>query len=114
MSKNEQKLDQLLMDVGLREVLSGTEYIRQAVKLYEPRMSLTKELYPAIAQAVGSTPSRVERAMRHAIETAFDRSRYDTMYAFFGNAIDPNSGKVTNGEFVARLARIYREGLGEN
>ena len=114
MNKNEQKLDQLLMDVGLREVLSGTEYIRQAVKLYEPRMSLTKELYPAVAQAAGSTPSRVERAMRHAIDTAFDRSRFDTVYAFFGNAIDPNSGKVTSGEFIARLARIYREGLGED
>lgn len=114
MSKNEQKLDQLLMDVGLREVHSGTEYVRQAVKLYEPRMSLTKELYPAVARAVSSTPSRVERAMRHAIESAFDRARYDTVYAFFGNAIDPNSGKVTNGEFIARLARIYREGLGEN
>ena len=114
MSKNEKKLDQMLMDVGFREAQSGTEYVRQAVKMYEPRMSLTKELYPAIAQAANSTPARVERAMRHAIESAFDRSRYDTVYAFFGNSIDPNSGKVTNGEFIARMARIYREGLDEN
>ena len=115
MSKNAQKLDAMLLECGLRDSLVGTDYVRRAAMMYTPGMSMTKELYPGVAAAVGSSPSRVERAMRHAIETGFDRCGYtERVMTIFGNTIDPNSGKVTNGEFIARLSRIYREGLGED
>ena len=70
---NEQKLDKALLDCGLRDNLTGTAMIRIAIHAFRPGMAVTKELYPDIAKAVGSTPSRVERAMRHAIESGFDR-----------------------------------------
>ena len=112
MSKNAQKLDEMLLECGLRDSLVGTDYTRRAVMMYTPGMSMTKELYPGIAAAVGSSPSRVERAMRHAIETGFDRCGYtERVMNIFGNTIDPSTGKPTNSEFVARMARLYREGL---
>lgn len=111
---NAQKLDNVLLTCGLRENLLGTDYTRRAVTMYRPGMSMTKELYPAVAAAVGSTPSRVERAMRHAIETGFDYAGYtDAVMTMFGNTIDPDTGKPRNGEFVARVAHICREGLPE-
>lgn len=106
------KLDATLLTLGLRDILIGTEYVRRAVRSYRPGMSMTKVLYPAVAAAAGSTPSRVERAMRHAIETGFDRSGYsDEVLAIFGNTIDPNKGKPTVSEFVAALARHCREAV---
>ena len=100
----------MLLDCGLRDNLLGTDYVRRAVAIYRPGMSLTKELYPEIAAAANSTPSRVERAMRHAIETGFVRCGYtDRVMSIFGNTIDPNTGKLTNGEFVARIARLIHE-----
>ena len=110
---NEQKLDKVLTGCGLRENLLGTEYTRMAVRMYRPGMGITKELYPAIAAAAKTTPTRVERAMRHAIETGFDRCVYnDEVMAMFGNTISPDSGRPCNSEFVARVARICREGEG--
>lgn len=107
---NEQKLDKVLLDCGLRDNLLGTDYVRRAVANYRPGMSLTKELYPVIAAAANTTPSRVERAMRHAIESGFDRCGYnDEVLSMFGNTIDPSTGKPTNGEFVARIARLINE-----
>lgn len=110
MSKIAQKLDKMLLDCGIRDCLVGTDYIRRGVYLYRPGMMMTKDLYPAIAAAVGSTASRVERAMRHAIETGFDRCGYsDQVMTMFGNTIDPSTGRPTNGEFIARLARLCHE-----
>lgn len=110
---NAQKLDNVLLTCGLRDNLLGTDYTRRAVRLYQPGMSITKELYPAIAAAVGSSSSRVERAMRHAIESGFDRCGYsDEVMTMFGNTIDPNKGRPTVSEFVATVARICREGVG--
>ena len=108
--ENKQKLDKMLLACGLRDNLIGTEYARRAVMMYRPGMSITKELYPAIAAACDSTASRVERAMRHAIDSGFDRCGYsDEVLTMFGNTIDPNTGKPRNGEFVARLARLIHE-----
>lgn len=109
---NEKKLDNVLHACGLRENLTGTEYARLAVRMYRPGMRFTNELYPGIARAVESTSSRVERSMRLAIESGFDRCGYsDEVLAIFGNTIDPNKGKPTVSEFVATVARICREGL---
>lgn len=110
---NQKKLDEVLTLCGLRDNLSGTEMVRIAVEHYRPCMSITKELYPAIAQAVNSTPCRVERSMRHAIESGFDRCGWDKdVQTMFGNTIDPDKGRPCNSEFIARLARICRDGLG--
>jgi two-component system response regulator (stage 0 sporulation protein A) len=103
------KIDQYMKELGHPENLSGTDYLRSAVRAYEQGMSLTKELYPAIAKAAGSTPARVERAMRHSIETAWVRGDLDAQRRYFGCTIDPQRGKPTVGEYVATMARICRE-----
>lgn len=103
------KINEIFLTMGMKESLLGTGYLRLAVGMYAPGISLTKELYPAVAKLAGSTPSRVERAMRHAIEAAFDNVGYDVMYCFFGNTIGMESGKVTVGEFLARLAVLCHE-----
>lgn len=107
---NIQKADKLLILCGLRDCLSGTDYIRRALRIYRPGMMITKELYPAIAAEVGSTAMRVERSMRHAIETGFDRCGFsDDVLELFGNTLDPDKGKPTVSEFLARIAMVCNE-----
>ena len=105
------KIDTVLRELGHPENLTGTRLLRMAVKVYEPGMRITKELYPALARAVDSTPSRVERSMRHSIESAWLRSPIEVQNKWFGNTINPNTGKPTVGEYVATVAMICREGL---
>lgn len=103
---DKQILEDKLLRLGFREVNSGTDMLRFTVKNWEPGMSYTKELYPAIAKQFGSTPDRVERAMRHAIECAWERGDYDTILGCFGYTIRADKGKPTVSEFVARMARV--------
>lgn len=110
MKTNEAKLEQILLDLGYPENLLGTQFVRVAVRIFRPGMSITKELYPAIAQACESTPSRVERAIRHATGRAFDRAGWsDAPLEYFGNSINPSTGLPTNGELIARLERVTRD-----
>ena len=75
--------------------------------------SITKVLYPTIARKYETTPSRVERAIRHAIEVAWSRGRMETLDSLFGYTINTGKGKPTNSEFIALIADkirlIYRE-----
>lgn len=103
------KLDQIMMDLGHTDNLRGTGYLREAARIYRPGMSITKELYPAIAAAANSTPERVERAMRHSIETAWQRGSYALQYQYFGYSVDPQKGRPTVSEYVARMARLCNE-----
>lgn len=103
---DEQVMENKMLWLGFRENIAGTQMLRIAIKLWEPGMSITKELYPAIAKKVGSTPSRVERAMRHAIETAWDRGDGGTILNTFGYTVSSQKGAPTVGEFVARMARV--------
>lgn len=103
---NMHDLDQKMIRMGFRDNIAGTAMLRAAVEEWEPGMSITKELYPAIAEKFGSTVSRVERAMRHAITTAFDRGHYDTINHVFGYTISAEKGTPTVSEFVARMARV--------
>lgn len=106
MSKiNENRMETAMRALGFRDNLCGTEMLRIAIREYEPGMVITKELYPMIASRVGSTPSRVERAIRTAIETAFDRGDPLIINGIFGYSINPNKGKPTNWEFIGRMAR---------
>lgn len=105
---NEEKMDNVLLELGHDDFNRGTEMLRIAVRLYEGQ-PLTKELYPAIAKLKDSTPARVERCMRHSIEKAWSRGNPDAQMKWFGYSIDPNSGKPCVGEYIARMARICRE-----
>ena len=106
---NEQKLDAILLELGHDDFSRGTAYLRQAVKMYEPGMPMTKDLYPGVAKAVGSTGARVERCMRHSIEKAWLRNNLQGQLKYFGWSVDPDRGRPTVGEYVARLAKICQE-----
>ena len=103
------KLDAIMLELGHTENLRGTGYVRLGVEMYEPGISMTKEVYPAIAAAANTTPSRVERAIRHSVESAWSRCDWEVQHQFFGWSVDPEKGKPTNGEYIARLARLCRE-----
>ena len=70
--------------------------------------SVTKVLYPSVAKKYSTTTSRVERAIRHAIEVAWDRGDIDTLNSYFGYTIQNNRGKPTNSEFIAMIADNLR------
>jgi len=110
MSINKQKMDDIMLDLGHAENLLGTGYLRLGIEFYSNGMTrMTKELYPAIAKAANSTPARVERAMRHSIETAWDRGSELTQLRYFGWSVNPEKGAPTVGEYVARMARVCHE-----
>lgn len=102
-------LDANLLKLGFRENLLGTSMIRQAVLLWRPGCRITKDIYPEVAKQCGSTASRVERAMRHAIETSMDRADPEAIEAIFGGTIDPERGKPCNAEFIARMAKVVED-----
>lgn len=108
------KIEQTLLDIGVPAHLSGFKCLTDAVGLVEKNpaylRSITKELYPKVALLNGSNSTRVERAMRHAIEASFDRNRDpEAIKKYFGNTISANTGKVTNAEFIAIIAMNVRD-----
>lgn len=98
--------------MGVPAHIKGYQYLREAIKMVVEEVSLlggvTKELYPLIAQKYATTPSRVERAIRHAIELAWDRGNTEMMNKFFGYTINLERGKPTNSEFIAMIADKLR------
>ena len=107
---NAQKLDSVMLELGHTENLKGTGYIREGVELFHNGcVRMTKELYPEIAKAAGSTPSRVERCMRHAINSAWGRGNIDAQKHYFGYSVSPERGVPTVGEYIARMARVCGE-----
>lgn len=104
----------LMHQMGIPAHVRGYQYIRDAILMVVDEMGLlgavTKELYPAIAERYNTTPSRVERAIRHAIELAWDRGNIDLMNKFFGYTINVERGKPTNSEFIAMVADRLRVG----
>lgn len=113
----EQDVTNMIHEIGVPAHIKGYQYIREAIMMSvkDPGMisSITKILYPTIAKRFQTTPSRVERAIRHAIEVAWSRGRMETLDALFGYTVDTGKGKPTNSEFIALIAdRIrlsYRE-----
>ena len=103
------KIDYFLKEMGHSEAHAGTALLRSAVEIYIPGMRMTKELYPALANAAGTTPGAVERSMRHAISRAMDRAPEETKLRFFGHSINPKTGRPTVGEYVATMARLIHE-----
>jgi two-component system response regulator (stage 0 sporulation protein A) len=105
MKRNEKKLDQILLELGHDDFNVGTRYLRIAAMVWDGG-PLTKELYPTLARVYGSTPSRVERNIRHSIEKAWYRADWEIQAKYFGSSVNPRTGKPTNGEYIARLARL--------
>ena len=102
----------IIHEVGVPAHIKGYHYLRDAIALVVDNMELlgavTKELYPTIAERNRTTPSRVERAIRHAIEVAWNRGKLETINALFGYTIQNDKGKPTNSEFIAIIADKLR------
>ena len=96
------------MEIGIPAHIKGYQYIRDGIimTVREPEIinGVTKVLYPAIAKKNGTTASRVERAIRHAIEVAWDRGDLETLQKYFGYTVSNAKGKPTNSEFIAMIA----------
>lgn len=103
---------EFMHELGVPAHIKGYQYIRTAILMVINDMDLlnyiTKQLYPDIAKKYGSTSSRIERAIRHAIEVAWTRGRPETMNEVFGYTIDTGKGKPTNSEFIAMVAYRIR------
>lgn len=103
--------------LGVPAHIKGYHYLRAAIiySIKDPQMleSVTKIMYPTVAKDFGMTPSRVERAIRHAIEIAWDRGDVETLNSFFGYTVNTGKGKPTNSEFIAlvtdRIKLRYRQ-----
>lgn len=102
----------IIHEVGVPAHIKGYQYLREAiilsVKDMEMLNSITKILYPTIAKTYNTTPSRVERAIRHAIEVAWDRGNMDILNEYFGYTVSIGKGKPTNSEFIALIADRIR------
>jgi two-component system response regulator (stage 0 sporulation protein A) len=110
MSINREKLDKILIQMGHTENLIGTGYIRAAVVMYDGgAKAMVKELYPGIARACSTTPARVERAMRHSIERAWQRGNEDAQLEHFGYSVDRAKGNPTVSEYISRMAVVCHE-----
>lgn len=113
----EKDVTDMIHEIGVPAHIKGYQYLREAIMLSvnnnEMLNSITKKLYPTIARKYETTPSRVERAIRHAIEVAWSRGRMETLDSLFGYTINTGKGKPTNSEFIALIADkirlLYRE-----
>ena len=98
----------IIHEIGVRAHIKGYQYLREAILIAVNDMevinAITKVLYPQVAKTFATTPSRVERAIRHAIEVAWDRGDLDTLQRFFGYTVSNTKGKPTNSEFIALIA----------
>lgn len=111
-SELEMVITKIFHQIGIPAHIKGYRYLRTAI-MYTVNDSdmignITKILYPSVAKAYKTTTSRVERAIRHAIEVAWDRGDVDTLNAYFGYTVQSSRGKPTNSEFIAMIADSLR------
>ena len=108
----EAQVTKIIHQIGVPAHIKGYQYLRTAIMLTiadsEIINSVTKILYPTVAKKYQTTTSRVERAIRHAIEVAWDRGDVDTLNSYFGYTVQNNRGKPTNSEFIAMIADHLR------
>ena len=106
--KLERQVTAIIHEIGVPAHIKGYQYLREAISLAVADMevinAVTKVLYPAVAKKFGTTASRVERAIRHAIEVAWDRGDLETLQKYFGYTVSNAKGKPTNSEFIAMIA----------
>lgn len=108
----EAEITNIIHEIGVPAHIKGYLYLREAITMVIENVELlsavTKELYPSIAKRFNTTPSRVERAIRHAIEVAWSRGKVDTINNLFGYTVHNDKGKPTNSEFIAMVADKLR------
>lgn len=108
----EKDVTDMIHEIGVPAHIKGYQYLREAIMMSvedaDMLGSITKVLYPTIAGKYQTTPSRVERAIRHAIEVAWNRGRMETLDNLFGYTINTGKGKPTNSEFIALIADRIR------
>ena len=108
----EVRVTEVIHQVGVPAHIKGYQYLREAIMMAVKDMesvgAITKILYPAIAKRFKTTSSRVERAIRHAIEVAWTRGKLETIDEMFGYTVSSGKGKPTNSEFIALLADTIR------
>ena len=106
------QVTEILHQIGVPAHIKGYHYLRDsilmAVRTPEIINAVTKQLYPSVAKDYETTPSRVERAIRHAIEVAWDRGDVDVLTGYFGYTIHNTRGKPTNSEFIAMISDRLR------
>lgn len=104
----ELRVTAIIHEIGVPAHIKGYQYLREAIRLTVEDMevinAVTKVLYPTVAKKFATTPSRVERAIRHAIEVAWDRGDLETLQKYFGYTVSNAKGKPTNSEFIAMIA----------
>ncbi len=108
----EKDVTDMIHEIGVPAHIKGYQYLREAIMMCVEDVdmlgSITKVLYPTIADRFQTTPSRVERAIRHAIEVAWSRGRMETLDSLFGYTVNTGKGKPTNSEFIALIADKIR------
>lgn len=108
----ERDVTEMIHEIGVPAHIKGYQYLREAIMMSVEDSSMlgsiTKVLYPTIAKKFQTTSSRVERAIRHAIEVAWSRGKMETLDALFGYTISIGKGKPTNSEFIALIADKIR------
>ena len=106
------KITEILHHLGVPANIKGYLYLREAIQLIikdvELLGAITKKVYPEVAKKFHTTASRVERAIRHAIEVTWDRGNIEALNNYFGNTVSAKSGKATNSQFIARIADKLR------
>ena len=104
----EERISNIFITVGIPAHIKGYQFLREAIKMAveQPDIvnSITKKLYPSIAEKFDTSPSKVERAIRHAIEVAWNRGKIENINSVFGLQVYNSNEKPTNGEFIALVA----------
>ncbi|SJZ85360.1 sporulation transcription factor Spo0A [Selenihalanaerobacter shriftii] len=106
------RITDIMHQIGVPAHIKGYLYLRKAISMVVEEVELlgaiTKELYPLVARKFNTTPSRVERAIRHAIEVAWERGNTEAINRLFGHSVTTESGKPTNSQFIAKIADKLR------
>ncbi len=106
------EITRIMHEIGIPAKTMGHDYIRRGIELAfkNPNLknAITKDLYSVLAKEFNSTPTRVERTIRHAIETAWTRGKPEVLERYFGYTINPEKGKPTNNEFISMIADSLR------
>ncbi|MGM0471980.1 MAG: sporulation transcription factor Spo0A [Bacillota bacterium] len=106
------RITDIMHEIGVPAHIKGYLYLREAISMVVEEVELlgaiTKELYPLVARKFNTTPSRVERAIRHAIEVAWERGNTQAINKLFGHSVTTESGKPTNSQFIAKIADKLR------
>lgn len=104
-------ISKTLKEIGVPAHLKGYECLRACIAyvIEHGRCPITNELYPVVAKKLNTTPSKLERAIRHAVEVSFDRADIDELYKYFGYSINQMKGKPTNSEFIITVAEYIKQ-----